>query len=147
VAALRALTTLPPAEAGPEFTPDPTDWPRYAGTYLDPYNVGTVIVRAHTSSITVSMPELDRMAIPYVPRLEPYSPDNFVLNVQNYPLPVTFILDDQGNAEYLRARPFVARKTMMVRGELTRPPALNREKFLELVRDEARRNYLLLPPR
>lgn len=136
--ALSSLTQLPAAELGPSFTPDPADYPRYAGSYDDPFNIGPVEVIAHTTSISVTMPELDRLRIPYEHELVPTSPDNFIWTVQGYPLGLTFILDEMGNSEYFRTRLAVAPRVN--RARLRSPPAsspLDRERFLRAVKAES----------
>jgi CubicO group peptidase (beta-lactamase class C family) len=143
VTALRELTSLPPASPAPEFTPDPASYSKYAGTYLDPYNAGTLIVRAHTSSLSISMPDLDRLRIPYEPELVPISPDNFILGVQGFQVGATFILDENDRGEFFRTRPFVARRTNTA--SLAPPAKLDAAAFLRAIRAESRRSRLLRP--
>lgn len=138
--ALLSLTQLPASEVGPSYTPDPAEWPRYAGAYDDPFNIGPVEVIAHTTSISVNMPELDRLRIPYEHELVPTSPRNFVLTVQGYPLGVTFILDQAGNSEYFRTRVAVAERVSRARVRSPSPAlSLDRERFLRAVRAESMR--------
>lgn len=144
--ALTTLTTLPPSEPPPSFTPDPADWPRYAGSYLDQFNLGPIEVFAHSSSITVSVPELERANIPYERELVPTGPDNFAWQVQGYNLPVTFIAGEDGTPTYFRTRPAVGTRVRSAR--LTAPPRrFDRVRFLQNVREEAARVQLYSPPR
>jgi CubicO group peptidase (beta-lactamase class C family) len=146
ITAIRTLVTLPPADPPPVFTPDPSVYAeKYAGTYRDDFNVGTVVVSTSAASLLVSMPDLDRFGVPYEPELVHFGPDNFLLSVQGFNLPLTFILDDDGRAEFLRTRPFVAKRVMTLRHQAAR--AFRKEAFMRAVRDEARRRRVLFDPR
>lgn len=120
VGALTTIATLPPPSTPPDVRPDPATFSKYAGHYLDDFNVGRIDVTATSTSVTVSMPDLEQAHIPYNRNLTPTSIDNFVLMVQRQALPVTFILDANGNAEYFRTRAFVGRRLPMLRARSVR---------------------------
>lgn len=84
---------------------------RLAGTFHDPFNVGEIVVEASESGLTVALPDLDAAGIAYEPELQQVSDQTFVLRIQGAPIAATFILDDDGNAEYFRTRAFVGRVT------------------------------------
>lgn len=105
--ALRTLTELPAPAEYPDLAVDPATFPTIAGTYLDPYNVGTIIVSVEGNDVLVSMPDLDALNIDYQPKLTPYAPNNFILSVQGTQLLITFLYDEPTQAKYLRTRAFV----------------------------------------
>ena len=109
--ALRDFGSLPAPTAVPDAGVDPADFPALAGTYDDPYNVGAIVVTTDgNNGLVVSMPDLDDLGIPYEPELEPYTENNFVLEVQGFPMLATFIHGTAGNPEYFRTRLFVGER-------------------------------------
>jgi hypothetical protein len=76
----------------------------YAGTYVDPFALGTIQVTHTGNSVTVSAPTIDANPIP----LTPTRLDNFAAADGT---PVTFIADPSGTYTYLYSRPFVAVRT------------------------------------
>lgn len=108
--ALEQFAGLPPSSTPPDLAEDPADLDRYVGTYFDPYNVGTVVVTRAGDALEVDMPDVDAAGVPYQPVLIPLSKQNYLLRIQGFDLPVTFILDDAGAGEYFRTRAFVARR-------------------------------------
>jgi CubicO group peptidase (beta-lactamase class C family) len=144
--ALRTLTTLPPAEPAPQFVVDPSQFVQYAGVYLDEFNIGPVQVTAHSSSISVSIPELDRARVPYEKELIPVAPDNFIWRVQGYSMPTTFIDGEDGKPGYFRTRPAVARRVPSA-GLWVPHARFDRERFLREVREAAADSSLIFSPR
>ncbi len=72
---LPAAQPLPPGSAV-----DPSVFPLYAGTYLDPSGyLGEMIVTDDAGTLTIDLPELDAAGVPYEPVLEPNSNKSFVL--------------------------------------------------------------------
>jgi CubicO group peptidase (beta-lactamase class C family) len=136
--ALLTLADLPAPTAGPDLTVDPADFDRYVGDYDDPHNVGPMAVTLDGSDLRITIPLLDAMAIPYEPLLGPVLPGNFELTVQGYPLALTFILDGQGDSEYLRTRIFVGTRVAPPAPPppapaRRRPTAATRERLLRLL--------------
>jgi CubicO group peptidase (beta-lactamase class C family) len=107
VTALRTLTTLPEPEPAPDLTISDASLSAYAGAYYEEFGYGDITIAKSGSSLTISMPVLDQVGIPYEPTLVPIAPDNFYFVVQGVPLPVTFFPDDLGITRYLRTRLFV----------------------------------------
>lgn len=143
VLALETLAGLPGPEAGPDLSVDPADLPRFAGTYLDPFNAGTVEVALVDGALTVSMPDVDAAGIAYEPALIPLSPGNFVLRIQGTALPVTFLDDAAGEVEYLRTRAFVARRA----AEPAPPRPIAAARFLRAIRQAAAPGPMIPPGR
>jgi CubicO group peptidase (beta-lactamase class C family) len=109
--ALKMFGGLPaPSDPPMDLAERPENYPRYAGAYNDRYNAGPVKITSQEGKLLIEMPLLDMNRIPYEKELRPVSRRNFILTVQGFPLPVTFILDDRGQVEYLRTRVFVARR-------------------------------------
>jgi CubicO group peptidase (beta-lactamase class C family) len=133
VHALTALTDVPASSTPPDLSVDPLRFQRYQGNYLDRFNVGRMNISAHTSSITIALPDVDAVNIPYERELLPTTPENFILRIQGFELPVTFILDENEEGEYFRTRVFVAAKVPTAR--LGRPHRVDREKLLKSLRE------------
>jgi len=108
VTAVTTLNTMPSRSEPPDLEMDPATFGRYVGKYLDLYNVGEILVSQEGDGLRISMPFCDAQAVPYEPMLEPYSPDNFILNIQGTDILLTFLFDDQGKVAFLRTRAFVA---------------------------------------
>ena len=105
MANLPAPTTVPG-----DLVIDPTTFPKLAGTYFDPNNVGHVVITVSaTNAVSVSMPDLDAAKVPYTTTLAPASPNNFTYTVQGQPVLVTFIPDATGADQWFRTRYFVAK--------------------------------------
>jgi len=72
---LPAAAPLPPGSAV-----DPSVFPLYAGTYLDPSGyLGEMIVTDAAGTLTIDLPQLDAAGVSYEAALEPNSNKNFVL--------------------------------------------------------------------
>jgi CubicO group peptidase (beta-lactamase class C family) len=109
VYALENLAPLPAPSTPPDLTVDPATFATFEGAYRDDFNVGDILITATGTSLEISMPAVDDAGIPYSPVLQPNGPGNFILTIQGFQLPVTFLLDESGQREYLRTRPFVGR--------------------------------------
>jgi CubicO group peptidase (beta-lactamase class C family) len=112
--ALESFAELPaPSAAPPGSKPDPSRFASYAGTYRD-IEGDPVEVTYDGTSLSVSVPALDRLGLPYEPVLEPSSLDNFAIWIrfgeERLPLEATFITDDSGEPVWFRSRVAVARK-------------------------------------
>jgi hypothetical protein len=99
-------TTWPP----PGVAVNPGLFPSYAGTYDDPSDVGLIKVAENGSVLSIDIPTFDTANIPYNHALQPTSMDNFIVNEQGTPLPLTFIADSTGNYVWLRTRQAVAER-------------------------------------
>lgn len=131
VVALEDFCTLPEPSQAPDLTINPDDFDRYAGDYDDPFNAGPMTLKREGDKLTIQMPLLDAYDIPYEAELEPMLPGNFILTVQGVSLPLTIILDANGQGEYVRTRPFVARRQPPARGP--KPVLKTREEMMQFV--------------
>lgn len=105
VVALRPELDAPSPLPEPEVDVDAL--PALAGTYVDPANVGDIIVSVEGGVLTVSIPLLDRYDIPYEPTLTPRSTRVWLVTVDGDVLDLAFI-DGPDGVTYLRNRAFVA---------------------------------------
>lgn len=110
-AAFEVLLGAEPVDVPDNGIPD-DDLSRYAGTYQDPYNVGTVTVTVGANGrLQWSMPRLDGLNIPYSGELTQSSVGNFVVSIQGSGTSVSFLTEDgsdEGPTRWLRHRAFVA---------------------------------------
>lgn len=95
----------------PDLEIDPADFGAFVGTYEDPYNVGVIEVQQTGDTLVVSMPDLDDAAIPYSPSLTPTSRGNFTIEIQGWPIQVTFVAEESAErTRWFRTRHFVAER-------------------------------------
>ena len=107
----------------------------YAGDYLDPFNVGSIKVFVEADELHISLPDLDAMEMAYEPVLVPGLPRNFLLVLEGFALPLTFILDGEGKSEYLRTRVAVGKRVEIPDGQASKlAPRLDRERLLRALR-------------
>jgi CubicO group peptidase (beta-lactamase class C family) len=111
VFALENYAGLSAPTTAPSFPIDPATFASLAGDYQDDFNVGRVTIASTADGLTISMPDLDAAHIPYEPALVPAAPDNFILGIQGIHVEISFLRDAAGNAEYIRHRAFVAKRT------------------------------------
>lgn len=119
-AAIDSLVTLPaPADVdGPEFDPDGVD--ALVGTYVDPNNVGRIVLTRDGDGLAVEAPRLDQYDVPYDDEMTPISTRVWRWGVQGQVVGLAFI-DGPDGETYLRNRAFVATRAP---GEaLVGPPA------------------------
>lgn len=133
--ALRDFAGLPAPVAVPDPQVVPADFPDFAGTYEDLYNVGTIVISTSGNGLFISMPDLDAASIPYESALVPYSKNNFILTVQGFQLLSTFILDPAGNGEFFRTRVFVGERAPAFGFAAAPPPTRSRESLERALRD------------
>ncbi|HEY8090976.1 MAG TPA: hypothetical protein VIF09_24105, partial [Polyangiaceae bacterium] len=121
ILALQSFAQLPaPTSLPADLVIDPTTFPKLAGTYFDPHNVGHIVITVSaTNAVSISMPDLDAAKVPYTTTLAPATPNNFTYTVQGQPVGVTFIPDATGANQWLRTRYFVAKA--VVPGGMPRP--------------------------
>ena len=105
-AGLTSPTTEPPAGVAV----DPSLFPSYAGTYNDPNELGLITVTASGATLSIDVPTFDAASTPYEQTLQPTSMDNFIVNVQGRPIPLTFIADSTGAYVWIRTQTAVARR-------------------------------------
>lgn len=108
--ALANLAPIPTATTPPDLAPRPGDLDRYVGHYLDPYSAGRVDIAQEDGALVISMPDVDAAGIRYDRVLAPGARHNFVLSADGQSLALTFLGDEGQPAEFLRGRPFVARR-------------------------------------
>ena len=102
---LPAPGPFPPAEIESDFE-------QYAGRYLDPQNVGELIVSVEDGQLKVEAPTLTEYGYTIGPTLEPISKHNFRMSLDGNPLAITFIAEAEGQpAKWMRNRVFVAERT------------------------------------
>jgi CubicO group peptidase (beta-lactamase class C family) len=104
--AVQQLEGLTAQAEPPSTQTDPHVYPSYAGTYVDPYQLGTVVVTSANGAVSVSLPDLDAIGIAYSPTLVPGTSDNFTLNIDGSQLPRTFVRDKSGTYRWLRGLDF-----------------------------------------
>ncbi|HSS37740.1 MAG TPA: hypothetical protein VLT58_03125, partial [Polyangia bacterium] len=102
VTAIQTLVQLPPPSAGPDVAPRLDRFDAYAGTYVDPFALGTVQITHTGNTLSAFVPTLDPVdPIPLTATVT----DNFTAADGT---PVTFIPDATGTYKYVYARPYVA---------------------------------------
>jgi CubicO group peptidase (beta-lactamase class C family) len=101
---------LPVPTPAPDLSDDPSKYPEYAGDYMDPFNVGQITLSVEDAGLRLTAPVLDENEVEYDPVLVPISIRNYVWKVQGFEALLTILLDDNGQAEYLRTRFAVARR-------------------------------------
>jgi len=95
----------------PDLEADPSDFGAFVGSYEDPYNVGTIEVQQTGDDLVVSMPDLDALSIPYSPVFTPHSRGNFIIEIQGWPVQVTFVAEEPDESpRWFRTRHFVAER-------------------------------------
>jgi hypothetical protein len=125
--ALTTLNEMPSPSSIPDFSMTSADYARYPGQYYDPFNAGQIIVRLSNNQLTVEIPTFDDIGLVYSDTLIPNTPNNFILYLYGltqfdaFPMPVTFILNNEGVSEYFRTRSFVAHYEGEVPPEPGRP--------------------------
>lgn len=103
--AVATLVELPEASPEPDMTVDPETFDALVGTYAEDHNVlGPILISRDGDDLVATLPSLDEVDYPYEPVLIPQTPGNFVLDLDGYPLSVTFIADDEGVYRYFRSR-------------------------------------------
>ncbi len=110
-AAVEAWADLPPP--GPEPASPAIDGDEaatFAGTYFDPYSVGTLQLSMGEAGFQVVFPDLDDAGIGYSSILEPVSTHNWVVNIDGGSYLLSLIRAADG-MDYVVNRAFVARET------------------------------------
>lgn len=105
---LDAVEPVAAAEA-PDLGWGPEHLARAEGRFFDAYNVGAMVFTAGDDALTVEMPLLDELDIPYDGDVTPVQADVYVMEVQGTPLLLT-MLGGEEQAEWARTRAFVARR-------------------------------------
>jgi hypothetical protein len=108
--ALANLAPLPAPGEPPDLAVDPATFDALAGDYRDDFNAGDVAITRDGDTLRIAIPAADEAGVVYDPILQPISPRNFLFSVDGTQLLITFLVDEAGQGEYLRARPFVARR-------------------------------------
>ncbi len=107
--ALTSLVDVPPPGDAPMYEVDPTQFVRHVGTYDDPFNVGQVIIEQVGDDLTVSLPDVDAIGIPYGSTLQAISSNIFLLDIDGQVLDITFVpVTAEGDSRFIRNRAFVA---------------------------------------
>lgn len=117
---LQALTALVlevaaegrlPEPTEPPMPPEPSGLETYAGTYVEP-SVGEVILTWADDALTVEIPALTQLGIPYEHEPQAIARDLFLFDIDGEPLPVSFYDDADGNPHvYGVNRQFVLTRT------------------------------------
>jgi CubicO group peptidase (beta-lactamase class C family) len=106
---LDAVEPVAPAAEAPDLGWGPEHLARAVGRFFDPYNVGAMVFTADDDALTLEMPLLDELDIPYGDEVTPVQADQYLLEVQGFPLLLT-MLGGEDQAEWARTRVFVARR-------------------------------------
>jgi len=120
--ALHTLGDMPSPVEGPDLDMSDEELETCVGEFQDPLNLGRVTVSLDGGRLTVFMPEVEAAEVPYDESLTQTSPRNFLLDLGGMIIPITFIMDEEGNAEYFRARYFVAERVSTDEGPEPKPP-------------------------
>ena len=131
--ALATLVELPDPVSGPDATVDPDTFTDFVGTYADPYNVGDILITEQGGALHIEMPLLDQYSLSYDDTLIATSPDNFYFTVAGNPSSVTFIRDQNGDAQFFRTRYFVG-EMGAARAGGTAPPPFDPLRFQQQLR-------------
>jgi CubicO group peptidase (beta-lactamase class C family) len=91
----------------PDLTIDPAAVAQVAGRYIDPWNVGEILLTVKDGVVQVEAPLLDEYGVYYGRTMTEYTPDNFLWEVDTLTDLVTFVRDE-GVPTYLRSRYYVA---------------------------------------
>jgi CubicO group peptidase (beta-lactamase class C family) len=125
--ALLGATDLAPTTP-PQVPYDPAVLDAAVGTYVDPFNVGTLEVTRVDDTLHIDAPKLDEYDVLYADTLYWYGHANFVWVVDGGSYGITFV-DDDGDLDngfrWFRNRVFVAERDPMTRAmRPSRPPRL-----------------------
>ncbi|MEN0062770.1 MAG: serine hydrolase domain-containing protein [Myxococcota bacterium] len=130
---LRATIELPEPAAweGPPFEPERLAG--HVGTYVDPYNVGTIeITEGGQFGLQIAMPDLDALGYSVGPDLIPVSTDLWLVDLGGFRLDLSFVRDSSGGPDaestYIRNRSFVGIRevaTQPARATPARRPSLD----------------------
>lgn len=140
--ALEQYAGLSAPTTAPSFPIDPATFASLAGSYQDDFNVGRMIVTNGENGLTLSMPDVDAAHVTYDPALVAIAPDNFILTIEGQQTLISFLRDGDGNAEYIRHRAFVAKRSSMMVARVVDARALRRRLHEDVVRE-----HLVTPPR
>ena len=77
---------------------------------MDEWNVGEIVLTATPIGLEVQMPRLDDMGVVYNKRWRPYTKHNFLTTIDGENILVRIEMDEQGMAEFVVHRTFVARR-------------------------------------
>ncbi len=110
--AVTTLLDLPSPTAPPEFPWDPAGLDDHVGTYLDPFNVGEMIVTRQGDTLYVELPLLDQLGYAYTTQMDPVSTDIWYVTIDGYPYDLTFRgASPGGSSQYASNRMFVATRS------------------------------------
>ncbi|MCA9539467.1 MAG: beta-lactamase family protein [Myxococcales bacterium] len=107
---MASLDGLPAAvEPPPEWSPRAETFIDYVGEYEGTPNVGASHVElTEDGGLRISLPDLDRVGMPYTPELTPVGHDTFLLSLEGVPLLLTGLrTEGEAAIHYLRTRVFV----------------------------------------
>jgi hypothetical protein len=79
-----------------------SDFPSYAGAYMDDYNLGRMNVTDVNGVMTIAMPDLDQAGYPYDPTLTPLDRDSFGISIVGSSFRATFIRGRDRQFDWLR---------------------------------------------
>jgi CubicO group peptidase (beta-lactamase class C family) len=134
-AAITTLVELPQPTPGPEYVIDPAKFDGHVGAYLDPYNVGEVIITREGDALFVGMPTLEAYGYDVEPALEVISSDIFLAYIDGEPYDITFVrAAAEGLSTYVRNRSYVATRVEAEGEGLPRPPPTRAEVERWMVR-------------
>ncbi len=91
--------------AGAVVDPDGLD--RLVGTYLEPWQVGDMIITRSGDALQIEMPLLDQYNVSYTSQLYPYTTNLHLVEIQGYYYDLSFVGGTDDAAQYVRNRAFV----------------------------------------
>ena len=109
VEAIRLFVELPEPGQAPEVPFDAAELDMLTGEYVDPNNVGKVIVSREGDDLVIDMPDVAQAGVPYERALERVSTRVWVANIQGQRLPLSFFDGDRFEV-FMANRAFVATK-------------------------------------
>lgn len=111
VVALTEIAELPEPIDPPSLLEPPENLDAYAGTWEDPYGVGTIDITWDGSDLRIDMPDLEAAGVDVADTLTPYAKDLFLVTIDGYAYDIRFYDGGGGEPdEYIVNRLFVARK-------------------------------------
>lgn len=107
-AAIQALVAdLPTPTTAPALPFDPATLDGLAGTYVDPFSLGDLVITRVGDGLTVEAPTLDDYDVPYDGELRPLATRWWLWSIQGTYYDIAFV-DGPDGETYLRNRNFVA---------------------------------------
>lgn len=109
ITAVGLAADLPDAVDLPRRDWDPTQLDHLTGRYMDPNNVGEMLISREGDGLFVDMPLLDELGMGYRRQLTPAGTDLWLVTIDGADYDLTFVRDGhQADRQWIRNRIFVA---------------------------------------